>query len=102
MQLGAGSKAGHNQGSQTIIHALARETPAPISIQQIIAGSKTWLTTFTSWATSFTRRNSNVVDHLTAKHAKDITDCTIWVEDTPPIIVSQILSDVISLGTTHG
>jgi len=44
--------------SQTIIHALARETPTPISIQQIIAGSKTWLTTFTSWATSFTRRDS--------------------------------------------
>lgn len=78
MQLGAGSKAVIIKGdSQTVIHALARETPAPISNRQIIAGSKTWLTTFTSWATSFTRRDSNVVAHLTAKHAQDIIDCMI-------------------------
>ena len=36
-----------------------------------------------------------------ARHAKDIVDCLIWVEDTPPPIVSQIQSDVISLGLTH-
>ena len=36
-----------------------------------------------------------------ARHAKDIVDCLIWVEDTPPLIVFQIQSDVISLGLTH-
>ena len=36
-----------------------------------------------------------------ARHAKDIVDYLIWVEDTPPPIVSQIQSDVISLGLTH-
>ena len=50
---------------------------------------------------SFTKRDGNVAAHLMAKHARDIVDCTIWVEDIPPIIVSQIYSDVISMGTTH-
>ena len=36
-----------------------------------------------------------------ARHAKDIVDYLIWVEDTPPPIVSQIQSDVIFLGLTH-
>ena len=32
------------------------------------------------------------------KHAKQISECTIWVEDTPPIIMSQVLNDVSDLG----
>ena len=87
--------------SQTVFHGLTHETLAPISIQQIIAGSRMWLIAFTSWMASFTKWDSNVAAHLVAKHARDIVDCTIWVEDTPPIIVQQIYSDVISMGTTH-
>ena len=60
-----------------------------------------WLPTFTSWETSFTRCENNVAAHLMAKHAKDVIDYTIWVEDTPPVIVSQILFYVLSMGTTH-
>lgn len=87
--------------SQVVIQALECETPAPISIQQVITRAKMWLPTFTSWETSFTWRNNNVAAHLMAKHAKDVIDCMIWVEDTSPIIIPQILSDVLSMGTTH-
>ena len=87
--------------SQVVIQALECETPAPISIQQVITRAKMWLPTFTSWETSFTQHDNNVVAHLMAKHAKDVIDYTIRVEDTPPTIVSQILSDVLSMGTTH-
>ena len=31
-------------------------------------------------------------------YAKQISNCIIWVEDTPPIIASQILDDVSALG----
>ena len=86
---------------QVVIQTLECETPAPICIQQVIARAKMWLPTFTSWETSFTQHDNNVVAHLMAKHAKDVIDYTIRVEDTPPTIVSQILSDVLSMGTTH-
>ena len=87
--------------SQVVIQALKCETPAPISIQQVITRATMWLPTFTSWETSFTWRNNNVAAHLMAKHAKDVIDCTIWVEDTSHIIIPQILFDVLSMGTTH-
>ena len=34
--------------SQMVIHALSTEQPAPLSIQQLISGTKTWLPSFRS------------------------------------------------------
>ena len=34
---------------------------------------------------------------ILARNAKHVTDCVIWVEDTPPLIEPQILQDVINL-----
>ena len=42
------------EDSQVVIQALECETPAPISIQQVITRATMWLPTFTSWETSFT------------------------------------------------
>ena len=36
-----------------------------------------------------------------AKYAKQISNCIIWVKDTPPIIASQILNDVTILGLNN-
>lgn len=63
--------------SQTVYHGLTHETLAPASIQQVIVGSRMWLTAFTSWMACFTKRDGNVATHLLAKHAKDFVDCTI-------------------------
>ena len=87
--------------SQVVVHALNRGTNTPLPIQQIISGAQTWLPNFRSWKAIFAQRDCNKAAHLMARHAKDIVDCLIWVEDTPPPIVSQIQSDVISLGLTH-
>ena len=86
--------------SQVVVHALNRGTNTPLPIQQIISGAQIWLPNFRSWKAIFAQRDCNKVAHLMARHAKDIVDCLIWVEDTPPPIVSQIQSDVISLGLT--
>ncbi|XP_023884704.1 uncharacterized protein LOC111996891 [Quercus suber] len=47
-------------------------------------------------AISDTGRNGNMVVHQLAKHAKFEDECTVWVEDTPPIVSKQVLMDVIS------
>ena len=76
------------------MNAIANHGPGPIQIQHIVTGIKSWEPKFRAWKTSFMRKEGNKAAHLMAKHAKQISKCTIWVKDTPPIIVSQILNDV--------
>ena len=52
---------------------------------------------FSYWKALHTRRDANAAAHLLARNAKQVTDCVIRVEDTPPLIDSQILQDVINL-----
>ncbi|KAL0008862.1 hypothetical protein SO802_010364 [Lithocarpus litseifolius] len=85
--------------SHVVIHALSTEQLAPLSIQQLISGTKTWLPNFRAWKARFARRDCNKAAHLMARHAKKIEDCIIWVEDTPPFIVSEVHYDVFSLGS---
>ena len=61
-------------------------------------GVKLGLASFSLLKVVFTHRECNNAAHLLARHARQISDCTIWVEDTAPMIVSQILSDVSCLG----
>ena len=84
--------------SQVVMQAVSDPSLAPISIQQLIVGVKSGLASFSLSKVVFTHRDRNNVAHLLARHARQISDCTIWVEDTPPMIVSQILSDVSGLG----
>lgn len=82
---------------QVVMQALSDPSLAPISVQQLIVGVKSGLASFSSPKVVFTHRECNNAAHLLARHARQILDCTIWVKDTPPMIVSQILSDVSSL-----
>ena len=84
--------------SQTVMAAIANHDPGPIQVQNLIAGTKSWKSMFNVWQSSFTRRDGNKAAHQMAKYAKQISNCIIWVEDTPPIITSQILHDVSVLG----
>ena len=84
--------------SQTVIATIANHDPGPIQVQNLIAGIKSWKSMFSVWQSSFTHRDRNKVVHQMAKYAKHISNCIIWVEDTPPIIASQILLDVSVLG----
>ena len=42
-------------------------------------------------------RTGNVAAHLMARNAKLVSDYVVWVEDTPPIIQSQVIRDVLYL-----
>ena len=84
--------------SQTVMAAIANYDLGPIQVQNVIAGIKSWKSMFSVWQSTFTRRDGNKAAHQMVKYAKHISDCSIWVEDTPPIIASQILHDVSVLG----
>ena len=77
--------------------ALKGSTPPALPILKIVEGMKRYLRNFSSWTVAHTRRTNNVAAHLLAKSARNVSDCVIWVEDTPPIIETQILKDVISM-----
>ena len=84
--------------SQTIMATIANHDPGPIQVQNLIVDIKSWKSMFSVWQSSFTRKDGNKAAHQMAKYAKHISDYIIWVEDTPPIIASQILHDVSVLG----
>ena len=85
--------------AQTVMSALASHTSPPISIQNIIVGARHWSLNFSTWKAIHARRNCNQAAHLMARHAKLLSESVIWVEDTPPVIVSQIAFDVRCLGS---
>ncbi|XP_023905820.1 uncharacterized protein LOC112017593 [Quercus suber] len=63
--------------SQIVMNAIASHDPGPIKIQQLVTDIKSWVPKFRAWKTSFTRREGNKAAHLMAKHAKEISECTI-------------------------
>ena len=83
--------------SQIVMNAIANHDLGPIQIQQLVTGIKSWVPKFRTWKTSFTRREGNKAAQLMAKHARQISECTIWMEDTPPIIMSHVLNNVSDL-----
>ncbi|KAL0016440.1 hypothetical protein SO802_003509 [Lithocarpus litseifolius] len=83
--------------SLLVAQALKGSTPPALPILKIVEGVKRYLRKFSSWTVVHTRRINNVAAHLLAKSARNVSDCVIWVEDTPPFIEMQILKDVISM-----
>ena len=62
-----------------------------------MAGAKQWKQMVQVWKANHVRRTGNVATHLMARNANLVSDYVVWVEDTPPIIQSQVLRDVLHL-----
>ena len=62
-----------------------------------MAGAKQWKQMVQVWKANHVRRTGNVAAHLMARNAKLVSDYVVWVEDTPPIIQSQVIRDVLHL-----
>ena len=83
--------------SLAVVQALNSITSLAISIHKVIEGITWCLKWFDTWKISHSRRSSNAVAHLMAKEANSILDNIIWVKDTTPSIVDQLLYDVLSM-----
>ena len=83
--------------SQVVVNSLRIQGLTQSCVQKVIDGTRMDLCCFTVWEVSHTRRCCNNAAYLLARYAKFITDCVIWVEDTPPMIVDQVLNDVICM-----
>ena len=80
--------------SQVVVNSLRNLGLTQSCVQKVIEGTRLGLHWFATWEVSHTHRGCNVAAHILARHAKVVRDCDIWVEDTPPMIVDQVLNDV--------
>ena len=83
--------------AQVVTNALLGKCLPPTSIRNIVAGAKQWKQMVQVWKANHVRRTGNVAAHLMARNAKLVSDYVVWVEDTPPIIQSQVIRDVLLL-----
>lgn len=47
--------------SKVVMHSVADSHPAPLSIRYVVAGTKAWLSLFTSWKAVFTSKQSTLL-----------------------------------------
>ena len=83
--------------AQLIIQALKGHMAPAKTILKIIEGSRIFLQNFSSWKAVHTNRINNSAAHVLAREAKNVDKCLVWVEDSPPCIENQLLSDVIAM-----
>ena len=83
--------------AQVVTNALSGKCIPPSSIQMFVVGTKLWRQKVQDWKISQVRRTGNHATHLMARNAKLVSDCVVWVEDTPPIIQCQVHNDVMLL-----
>ena len=83
--------------SLAVVQAIKGSVIPAISIQKVIQGISWWLKKFDNWKISHARRSSNTAAHSMAKEAKSVLESVIWVEDSPPFISDQLMSDVLSM-----
>lgn len=79
------------------MEALIDPGTTPCSIQKVMEGPRLALCNFDSWSANHTRRSGNTAAHLMARYAKVVSHNVVWVEDIPPMIEYQILSNVHAL-----
>ncbi|XP_075653510.1 uncharacterized protein LOC142623911 [Castanea sativa] len=86
--------------AKNLMHAHANSDPkyTPSSIQKVMEGAKFRLQAFKSWKIGHVHRSCNMAAHMLARHACNVPESLVWVEDIPPMIPAQICMDVSSLG----
>ena len=68
----------------------------PYDIKSVAtSGASHWKQWVQEWKASYVRKTGNWAAHVMAQNAKLITDCVVWVEDTPPMIQCQVHRDVL-------
>nr|XP_023880097.1 uncharacterized protein LOC111992470 [Quercus suber] len=83
--------------SLSVVNAVRVPSLSPSSILKVVEGTRLELCCFDEWDISHTRRSGNSAAHVMAKYAKSVSDCIIWVEDTPPLIAALVQHDMYLL-----
>ena len=80
--------------SSVVCLALQGESEASPAIANIIAGTSQHLQQIRQVAFQHTRRVGNKAAHGLAKYVQCIHDLVTWMEENPPMINSEVVSDV--------
>ena len=80
--------------SLVVVNSLRTPGLTQSCVRKVIDGTRLDLCWFNAWEVSHMHRCCNTAAHFLARYAKFVTDCVIWVEDTPPMIVDQVSNDV--------
>ena len=75
---------------QTMVNALRMLNLSPSSILKVVEGTMMELCCFDEREVSYTCRSGNSTTHVLARQAKLGNEYIIWVEDTPPLIATQV------------
>lgn len=81
--------------SQMVVKAVTGVEQGPSSIIKVVEGIRMGLGSFSVWSISHVSRQCNNAAHIMVREASNSLEFHIWVEDTPPVIVNQVLLDVI-------
>ncbi|XP_075636928.1 uncharacterized protein LOC142609204 [Castanea sativa] len=77
-----------------VVNSLHNPGMTQSSICKVVEGTRLGLRWFKAWEVAHTRRGCNTAAHILVRNAKFVHDSVIWVEDTPPMIVDQVINDV--------
>ena len=80
--------------SMLVCSAVRGEADPSPAIANIITGTIHHMRMLSQFETRHTRREGNMAAHGLAKYAQFVDDFVTWMEEIPPIISSEISSDV--------
>ena len=83
--------------NMVVCSAVRGEVDPSSAIANIITGTIHHMRMLSQFETRHTRREGNMAAHGLAKYAQYVDDFVTWMEETPPIISSEISSDVNQL-----
>ena len=75
------------------IHGLTEATP---SVQNVVTGIPKRIQDFHTFAFSHTKRQGNAPAHILAKHAVNVEDFVVWLEECLGCIEHACMHDVLS------
>ena len=83
--------------SLILMNALNEISPPPSLVVAVVYGSLSAFYGFRQVEFSHVRRQGNRLTHLLAKHALDISEFAVWIEENPCFFEQTLLHDVLSL-----
>ncbi|XP_075633438.1 uncharacterized protein LOC142605897 [Castanea sativa] len=82
---------------QAVMQALKNEGRNLASVRPLILDALSQSGTYTKLLYSHTKREGNKLAHSLARHAINVDDYVVWIEDVPPPLISLYQGDLAKL-----